>query len=294
MYVYVFFYLLTLLLGVAFLTLLERKFLGLVHFRIGPMKVGFIGILQPFSDALKLFGKILLKLTSLNYFFYIISPLYGFLMVLLLYLNYFYLGIYMNVSVGWLFMILLVSMNLYFLLGMSWSSISVYSFYGCMRAVSQALAYEVVLIFFFLYYMIFRCMYEFDFDMESLGFSFVWFLPFVIVWFIVLLFETNRSPYDLSEGESELVSGFSTEYFGGFFSLIFIVEYASLIFMIFVMLNLISVGLLELMVLFVFFMILILWVRGSYPRIRYDILMMMAWKYVLIYVLFSYFLLMFL
>lgn len=293
LFFFILFFLLRLLLGVAFLTLLERRFLGAVHFRVGPLKVGLIGLFQPFSDALRLFGRIYFRLVKLNFFFYFIRPFYGFFFVLMIYLVYYYFGGYINVRIGWLLVMLLVSMNLYFLLGIRWSSVRVYRFYGCIRAVCQALAYEVVLIFFLLIFIIVRGVYEFDFDEIIVWFNLVWFFPLYVLWFIILLFETNRTPYDLSEGESELVRGFNTEYYGGMFSLVFIVEYASLIFIGFLMMIFLNLSFIYLIFIYLFVILFILWVRRAYPRIRYDVLMIISWKYILMYVLFNYFLLLF-
>jgi NADH-ubiquinone oxidoreductase chain 1 len=275
------------LVGVAFFTLLERKILGYIHVRVGPDKVGYIGIFQPFRDAIKLFTKEGIKLYKLNYLVYYFSPLLGMFLCLILWLVPPIWGIFIFNVYGIIFFFCISSLMVYFLLGRGWSSSSKYSSVGSYRAAAQAISYEVSMILMLL---------GICWLINSL--NFLWWnygqvkisyliivLPIFVRWLIACLAESNRSPFDFSEGESELVSGFNTEYNGGLFSIIFITEYASILFLrvftvyFFTMISIFN-SLKVFLIAFYF-----VWVRGSFPRMRYDKLMIMAWKGILFYVL---------
>nr|QXT44335.1 NADH dehydrogenase subunit 1 [Hoplognathotermes subterraneus] len=269
--------------GVAFLTLLERSVLGYVHIRKGPNKVGFVGIFQPFSDAIKLFSSEQYFPLVSNYLIYYFSPIFGFFLSLLVWLLIPYLSGFISFELGLLFFLACTSLGVYTVMIAGWSSNSGYSLLGGLRALAQTISYEVSLAFILLSFVILVCSYNliyfyfFQFYLWLIFLSF----PLSFVWFISCLAETNRTPFDFAEGESELVSGFNVEYGGGGFSLIFLAEYASILFMsllfciIFLGSDLYSF-LFYISVVFISF--LFIWVRGTLPRFRYDSLMYLAWS----------------
>nr|YP_009351260.1 NADH dehydrogenase subunit 1 [Aciculitermes maymyoensis]AQP29057.1 NADH dehydrogenase subunit 1 [Aciculitermes maymyoensis] len=269
--------------GVAFLTLLERKVLGYVHIRKGPNKVGFIGILQPFSDAIKLFSSEQYFPIVSNYLIYYFSPVFGFFLSLLVWLLVPYLSGFISFELGLLFFLACTSLGVYTIMIAGWSSNSGYSLLGGLRALAQTISYEVSLAFILLSFVILVCSYNlanFYFFQVYLWLLFLS-LPLSFVWFISCLAETNRTPFDFAEGESELVSGFNVEYGSGGFALIFLAEYASILFMsllfciIFLGSDLYSFFFYIKLALISF---LFIWVRGTLPRFRYDKLMYLAWK----------------
>nr|WHM51614.1 NADH dehydrogenase subunit 1 [Termitinae sp.] len=269
--------------GVAFLTLLERKVLGYVHIRKGPNKVGFVGILQPFSDAIKLFtSEQYFPLVS-NYLIYYFSPIFGFFLSLLVWLLIPYLSGFISFELGLLFFLACTSLGVYTVMIAGWSSNSGYSLLGGLRALAQTISYEVSLAFILLSFVVLIFSYNlayFYFFQVYLWLVFIS-LPLAFIWFISCLAETNRTPFDFAEGESELVSGFNVEYGGGGFALIFLAEYASILFMsllfciIFLGSDLYSFFF---YVKLTFVSFLFIWVRGTLPRFRYDKLMYLAWS----------------
>nr|YP_009351767.1 NADH dehydrogenase subunit 1 [Nasutitermes macrocephalus]AQP30623.1 NADH dehydrogenase subunit 1 [Nasutitermes macrocephalus] len=269
--------------GVAFLTLLERKVLGYVHIRKGPNSVGFIGILQPFSDAIKLFSSEQYFPVVSNYLIYYFSPIFGFFLSLLVWLLVPYLSGFISFELGLLFFLACTSLGVYTVMIAGWSSNSGYSLLGGLRALAQTISYEVSLAFILLSFVILISSYNlayFYFFQVYLWLVF-FSLPLSFIWFISCLAETNRTPFDFAEGESELVSGFNVEYGSGGFALIFLAEYASILFMslLFCILFLGS----DLYSFFfyiklAFVSFLFIWVRGTVPRFRYDKLMYLAWS----------------
>nr|AQP29376.1 NADH dehydrogenase subunit 1 [Trinervitermes sp. IND2] len=269
--------------GVAFLTLLERSVLGYVHIRKGPNSVGFVGILQPFSDAIKLFSKEQYFPIVSNYLIYYFSPIFGFFLSLLVWLLIPYLSGFISFDLGLLFFLACTSLGVYTVMIAGWSSNSGYSLLGGLRALAQTISYEVSLAFILLSFVILVCSYNlvcFYFFQVYLWMIFLS-LPLSFIWFISCLAETNRTPFDFAEGESELVSGFNVEYGSGGFALIFLAEYASILFMsllfciIFLGSDLYSFFF---YVKLAFVSFLFIWVRGTVPRFRYDSLMYLAWK----------------
>nr|QZK21570.1 NADH dehydrogenase subunit 1 [Amitermes sp. ANIC 0687]QZK22207.1 NADH dehydrogenase subunit 1 [Amitermes sp. QLD_309]QZK22298.1 NADH dehydrogenase subunit 1 [Amitermes sp. WA_085] len=269
--------------GVAFLTLLERKVLGYVHIRKGPNSVGFIGILQPFSDAIKLFtSEQYFPLVS-NYLIYYFSPIFGFFLSLLIWLLIPYLSGFISFELGLLFFLACTSLGVYTVMIAGWSSNSGYSLLGGLRALAQTISYEVSLAFILLSFVVLICSYNLVYFYSYQVYLWLIFisLPLSFVWFISCLAETNRTPFDFAEGESELVSGFNVEYGAGGFALIFLAEYASILFMsllfciIFLGSDLYSFFF---YVKLTFISFLFIWVRGTLPRFRYDKLMYLAWS----------------
>nr|YP_009104693.1 NADH dehydrogenase subunit 1 [Damithrax spinosissimus]AIT75860.1 NADH dehydrogenase subunit 1 [Damithrax spinosissimus] len=272
------------LVGVAFVTLLERKILGFIQIRLGPNKVGYMGILQPFSDAVKLFCKEQTMPSSSNYLAYYLSPVFSLFLALLVWVVMPYeMGMMMGFFMSVLFFLCCLSFGVYSTMVAGWSSNCKYSLLGSLRAVAQTISYEVSLALILLSYIILVGGFSlglFSGYQSSLWFMFLSF-PLSLIWFASCLAETNRTPFDFAEGESELVSGFNTEYSSGGFALIFMAEYASILFMsvLFVMIFLggevcsFMFYLKSVTVAFIF-----VWVRGTLPRLRYDKLMYLAWK----------------
>nr|AQT38673.1 NADH dehydrogenase subunit 1 [Megathymus beulahae beulahae] len=271
------------LIGVAFLTLMERKILGYIQVRKGPNKVGFMGLLQPFSDAIKLFSSEQVYLLNANYLIYYFCPIIGFILSLLIWVLIPYYFNLISFNLGFLFFLCCTSLGVYTIMIAGWSSNSNYSLLGGMRAVAQTISYEVSLSLI----MLSGILMILDFNLVSFSIyqSLVWFFflmfPLSLCLFSSSLAETNRTPFDFAEGESELVSGFNIEYGGGGFALIFLSEYSSILFMS-LLLVLIYLGGYSLNLLFylkmVFISFIFVWVRGTLPRYRYDKLMYLCWK----------------
>nr|AVN67507.1 NADH dehydrogenase subunit 1 [Phoetalia pallida] len=271
------------LVGVAFLTLLERKVLGYVHIRKGPNKVGFIGILQPFSDAVKLFTKEQTFPMTSNYISYYFAPVFSLFLSLVIWLIIPYLSGLFSFELGTLFFLSCTSLGVYTVMIAGWSSNSNYSLLGGLRAVAQTISYEVSLALILLSFIFLVGSYNLKYFFYFQGF--LWFLfltlPLSLVWFTSCLAETNRTPFDFAEGESELVSGFNVEYSSGGFALIFLAEYASILFMsmLFCVIFLgCDINSLMFYLKLSFISFLFIWVRGTLPRFRYDKLMYLAWK----------------
>nr|WGO57989.1 NADH dehydrogenase subunit 1 [Pseudophoraspis clavellata] len=269
--------------GVAFLTLLERKVLGYIHIRKGPNKVGFIGVFQPFSDAIKLFtSEQTLPLVS-NYISYYFAPIFSLFLSLLIWMIIPYLSGFYSFELGVLFFLSCTSLGVYTVMIAGWSSNSNYSLLGGLRAVAQTISYEVSLALILLSFVFLVNSYNllsFYFYQVYLWLIFMT-LPLSLIWFTSCLAETNRTPFDFAEGESELVSGFNVEYSSGGFALIFLAEYASILFMSMLFCIIFLGGDINY---FIFYMklslisFLFIWVRGTLPRFRYDKLMNLAWK----------------
>lgn len=270
------------LLGVAFFTLVERKVLGYVHFRKGPTKLFFFGLLQPIADAVKLFSKESLKGYKFSFYLFFVGPFIGLRLIFILWARYgSYFGIYGRYF-SFIYVFCFLRLGVYFLLFCGWGSNRKYALLGGYRSVSQTVSYEVSIIFFGLFFVYLISCYDlchlFFYQVGYWFFSFR--LLFFIGWIYIILSERNRTPFDFSEGESELVSGFNVEYGGGVFSLIFICEYGIIIFLCFFSIILFFGGgsfLFKIMV----FCFSFVWVRCCFPRYRYDYLINRAWKILL-------------
>nr|AOV93973.1 NADH dehydrogenase subunit 1 [Notonagemia analis scribae] len=271
------------LIGVVFLVLLERKVLGYIQIRKGPNKVGLMGILQPFSDAIKLFTKETTYPNFSNYCCYYFSPIVSFILSLLVWMLIPYYFNMISFNLGLLFFLCCTSMGVYTVMIAGWSSNSNYALLGGLRAVAQTISYEVsmalILMSSIIMIMDFNLM-MFHFYQKLIWMMFLM-IPLSLSWVSSMLAETNRTPFDFAEGESELVSGFNIEYSSGGFALIFLAEYSSILFMSFLFI-IIYMGGYSLS--FIFYLklslisFLFIWVRGTLPRYRYDKLMYLAWK----------------
>nr|ALO77488.1 NADH deshydrogenase subunit 1 [Platydema sp. PLA01] len=271
------------LVGLAFLTLLERKVLGYIQIRKGPNKVGFTGILQPFADAVKLFTKEQTFPFLSNYLIYYFSPVMNLFISLLLWMMMPFFSLFLNFNLSMLFFLSVSSLGVYTIMMSGWSSNSSYSLLGGLRSVAQTISYEVslaLILMSFIFLILSLNISDFIFFQEYSWFLFLCF-PLCFMWVISGLAETNRTPFDFAEGESELVSGFNVEYSSGSFALIFLAEYASILFMsmicvmLFMGANLNSFSFFVKLSLVSFLWV---WVRGTLPRFRYDKLMYLAWK----------------
>lgn len=277
--------------------MLERKILGYVQIRKGPNKVGIIGIFQPFRDAIKLINKEIFYVYKSNYNLFYLCPLLSFRIILLIWVLFPYITNFYFINYSILLIILLMTLGGYLIIFIGWSANSIYSIIGAMRSVSQILSYEVRFILIILVLIIIRERYSF---LDFLNFQFnFWYMiilyPLFIIYFIRILAELNRSPMDFIEGESELVSGFNIEYFRGGFTLIFLAEYGIIIFFRVFRVILFTNLLKRNFLMFIFvslFSLIIIFIRGLLPRIRYDELIYLCWKIILpiilIYIIFIF------
>nr|YP_009259132.1 NADH dehydrogenase subunit 1 [Lateolabrax latus]ALN11670.1 NADH dehydrogenase subunit 1 [Lateolabrax latus] len=278
------------LLAVAFLTLLERKVLGYMQLRKGPNVVGPYGILQPIADGVKLFIKEPVRPSTSSPVLFLLTPMLALTLALTLWapMPLPYPVTDLNLSI--LFILALSSLAVYSILGSGWASNSKYALIGALRAVAQTISYEVSLGLILLNAIIFTG--GFSLQIFNVAQESIWLIlpawPLAAMWYISTLAETNRAPFDLTEGESELVSGFNVEYAGGPFALFFLAEYANILLM-----NTLSATLflgashlptipeltaINLMIKAALLSVMFLWVRASYPRFRYDQLMHLIWK----------------
>nr|BAF80122.1 NADH dehydrogenase subunit 1 [Vespertilio murinus] len=278
------------LLAVAFLTLLERKVLGYMQLRKGPNIVGPYGLLQPIADAVKLFTKEPMQPLTSSLALFIIAPTLALTLALMMWIPLPMPLPLVNMNLGILFMLALSSLAVYAILWSGWASNSKYALIGALRAVAQTISYEVTLAIIILSILLMNG----SFTLSTLITTqeYIWLMmpswPLTMMWFISTLAETNRAPFDLTEGESELVSGFNVEYAGGPFALFFLAEYANII-----MMNALTTVLflgaynnplfpgtytINFTIKILLFTTFFLWIRASYPRFRYDQLMHLLWK----------------
>nr|QBZ38198.1 NADH dehydrogenase subunit 1 [Stenocranus matsumurai] len=271
------------LISVAFFVLLERKVLGFIQLRKGPFKVGFIGILQPFSDAIKLFSKESYFILFGNLIIYYFMPFLGLMISMNLWCLYPSVFNFISFSLATLFFICCSSFMVYSIMLCGWSSNSLYSMIGSIRSVAQSISYEVCMFIVLFILIIFFESFNFlkFYNIQHLNWMILLGLPLFLIFSSCILAETNRSPFDFSEGESELVSGFNVEYSSFNFSFIFLAEYMNMIFISMVMGLFFFGGDYFNLIFYLKVMILnfcFIWIRGTLPRYRYDKLMILCWK----------------
>ncbi|MBA3536144.1 MAG: NADH-quinone oxidoreductase subunit NuoH [Tatlockia sp.] len=294
-----------LLLAVAYLTYAERKVIGYIQVRIGPNRVGIKGLLQPIADILKLITKEIIVPTKSNKYLFIIAPLFalgpslaGWAVIP------FSEGIVLaNINAGLLYLFAMSSLGVYGVLIAGWASNSKYAMFGALRSAAQTVSYEIAMGFAIVGVLIAAGSLNLtDIVMSQRGGILHWWflplLPLFMVFWIAGIAETNRAPFDLAEGESEIVAGFHVEYSAIGFAIFFLSEYASMI-LISTMLALLFVGgwlspfegmsvlgdifffvpgFVWLLMKISFFLFVYLWVRATFPRYRYDQLMRLGWK----------------
>jgi NADH-quinone oxidoreductase subunit H len=278
------------LIAVAFVTLAERKVLGSMQIRKGPTVVGVGGILQPFADGLKLFTKETIIPTHSNQIIFLIAPVLGLTMALLSWVVI-PLGegeAVIDWPLGILFIMAVSSISVYSVIMSGWGSNSQYAFLGAIRAAAQMISYEVSIGLIILTVVISSG--ELNLTGIVLGQEEIWYivpqLPAFVMFLVSALAETNRTPFDLTEGESELVSGYNVEYSAMTFAQFFLAEYSHIILMSAMISILFLGGWLPILgiplpwlaiktglMIYVF-----IWVRATFPRMRYDQLMGLLWK----------------
>ncbi|RMH20278.1 MAG: NADH-quinone oxidoreductase subunit NuoH [Gammaproteobacteria bacterium] len=293
------------MLSVAYLTLAERKVIGYIQVRIGPNRVGPRGLLQPIADGLKLFLKEIIIPTNANKFLFLAAPILTLAPALAAW-AVFPFDVEMavsNIDAGLLYALAIMSLGIYGIILAGWASNSKYALLGAIRASAQMIAYGIAMGFALVSVLMAAGSLNLtDVVMAQQGSLIHWFwiplLPMFLVYFISGVAETNRAPFDVAEGESEIVAGFHVEYSGMSFALFFLAEYANMI--------LIS-GLATLMFLggwlspfqgipvlesifapvpgivwllgkIGFLLFLFLWFRATFPRYRYDQIMRLGWK----------------
>ena len=262
--------------SVAFFTLLERKVLGYIHLRRGPNKPRLAGLIVPFADAIKLFRKEENNPQLRNKVVYLITPVVVILIPMLLWSLLPLRAPSVEQKHGLLLFLCYRGVGVYGILGAGWSANAKYRQLGAFRAVAQSISYEVSLSLLLLRIMVYR-------KYNLIRKRFILLVLFIVTSFLIVmvrrLAETNRSPFDFAEGESELVRGFNTEYRAVSFVILFLAEYISIIFI----RCLTSIVFWNnswerIIIVTIILGVLFIWARGSLPRFRYDQLIHLAWK----------------
>nr|AYN73641.1 NADH dehydrogenase subunit 1 [Upupa epops] len=283
-------YMIPILIAVAFLTLIERKILSYMQARKGPNVVGPFGLLQPIADGIKLFIKEPIRPSTSSPLLFMMTPMLALTLALMIWIPLPLPMPLADLNLGILFLLSMSSLAVYSILWSGWASNSKYALIGALRAVAQTISYEVTLAIILLSIIILSGNYTLNtlsITQEPM-FLLLSSWPLAMMWYISTLAETNRAPFDLTEGESELVSGFNVEYAAGPFALFFLAEYANIMLMnalttiLFLNPSLLNPPA-ELYPLILALKTLLLssgflWVRASYPRFRYDQLMHLLWK----------------
>ena len=293
-----------LFLVVAYVTYSERKIIGFMQSRMGPMRVGPYGLLQPIADVLKLVSKEIIIPTSANKGIFLTAPMLMLIPSLLVWSviplsEYFIIS---NINAGLLFILALTSLSVYGVILAGWASNSKYAFLGSMRSAAQIIAYEIAMGF----ALVGVLMLSGSLNLQNIiyaqsGSIFNWYwlplFPLFLIYFIAGVAETNRAPFDVSEGESEIVAGFHVEYSGMAFAMFFLAEYMNLI-LISILCSimffggwlspfqgtvidsylLIIPGFFWLSIKTLVFIFIFLWLRATLPRYRYDQIMRLGWK----------------
>jgi len=289
-------FLLPLLISVAYLTLVERKLMGSLQRRRGPNVVGFFGLLQPLADGLKLFLKETIIPYNANSLIFLIAPVITFCLSLVNWLvmpiNYGF--VLLDINLGLLYLFAFSSLSIYGIVLSGWSSNSKYAFLGSLRAAAQMISYEISIGIVLL--TVILCAGSLNLTKIVLCQQYVWFciplFPICLLFFLSILAETNRPPFDLPEAEAELVAGYIVEYSAMGFAFFFLAEYSNIILMSslhiilffggwlspfglnFLPLNGVIWFSIKVFIVLFFF----IWIRASLPRYRYDQLMSLGWK----------------
>jgi NADH-quinone oxidoreductase subunit H len=293
------------ILCVAYLTLAERKIIGYMQVRIGPNRVGPRGLLQPFADVLKLLIKEVVVPARSNRFLFVVAPLlalapaFAAWAVMSLWPGF----AIADIDAGVLYVLALAGFGAYGIILAGWATNSKYAFLGAMRSAAQIVAYEIAMGFALVGVVMAAGSLNLGKIIESqsggpLSWYWFWLLPLFVVYFIAGVAETNRAPFDVAEGESEIVAGFHVEYSGIAFALFFLTEYANMILIAALTATfffggwlspfegyplvagtfLAAPGLHWLVLKIAFFLFCFLWFRATFPRYRYDQIMRLGWK----------------
>jgi NADH-quinone oxidoreductase subunit H len=295
----------TVILSVAYLTFAERKVIGYMQSRIGPNRVGFKGLLQPFADVIKLLLKEVVVPSRSNNFLFVVAPLltltpaFAAWAVMSLWPNF----SLANIDAGVLYILALAGLGSYGVLLAGWASNSKYAFLGAMRSTAQVIAYEIAMGFALVGVVMAAGSLNLGKIVAAqsggpLSWYWFWLLPLFVIYFISGVAETNRAPFDVAEGESEIVAGFHVEYSGIAFALFFLAEYANMILVSTLTATFFLGGWLSpfegypgvgdtalakpgihwLLLKTCFFLFCFLWFRATFPRYRYDQIMRLGWK----------------
>ncbi|HIH2763350.1 MAG TPA: NADH-quinone oxidoreductase subunit NuoH [Candidatus Azoamicus sp.] len=294
-----------LMLGVAYLTFIERKVIAYMHDRIGPNRVGPYGLLQPIADAIKLLLKELIIPTKANKYLYIMAPVLAIgpsltAWAVIPFNENFSIA---NLDVGLLFLLAMTSLSVYGIIIAGWATNSKYALLGSLRSAAQTISYEIAMGFCFVgVLMLSKSMNLKEIVLAQYGGIFSWYwlplFPLFVIYWISAVAETNRAPFDVAEGESEIVAGFHVEYSGIRFALFFLAEYANMILVSFLCVIMffggwlspispnnfigsylsIIPGTIWLIFKSSIFIFSFLWFRATFPRYRYDQIMRLGWK----------------
>ena len=294
-----------LLLSVAYLTFFERKVIGYMQTRIGPNRVGPFGLAQPFADVIKLITKEIIVPTASNRYLFIIAPIISIATALAGWavIPFDKLNVLANINAGVLYSLSLSSLGVYGVLIAGWASNSKYAMFGALRAAAQSISYEIAMGFALIGVMMAAGSLNFQtiVGAQSGGIWHWYWLPlfplFIVFW-IAGVAETNRAPFDVAEGETEIVAGFHVEYSGVAFALFFLAEYANMILISALIATMFLggwlspfegipgletlfawvPGLVWLLLKTTIFIFFYLWIRATFPRYRYDQIMRLGWK----------------
>jgi len=269
------------LVNVAFVTLLERKILGYTQLRLGPNKISFAGVFQPFRDAVKLFVKQFEVNSNVNWKIFSLSPVFILIISLTLWvvtpLNSFFRSWPLSI----ISLLIVLSLGVYPILLRGWASNSKYAMIGSIRGVAQTISYEISLALVIMQFLVLFIRINIKDHIESSLRSILVVPTTAVIWIVLLLAETNRTPFDFAEGESELVSGFNIEYASIGFVLIFLREYARIIlFSTFTIVVFFNKRVFSIYTAFTSLVVSSIWIiiRATFPRYRYDKLINIAWK----------------
>lgn len=285
-------------LSVAYLTLAERKIIGYMQIRIGPNRVGYWGLLQPFADVLKLLVKEVIVPSGANKFLFMLAPVLAIMPALAAWAVVPFSPelVLANVNAGLLYVMAITSMGVYGVIIAGWASNSKYAFLGAMRSAAQIVSYEIAMGFALVCVLMMSGSLNLSTIVNEqksgwglLGWNLIPLLPMFLVYFIAGVAETNRAPFDVAEGESEIVAGFHVEYSGTAFAVFFLAEYANMILVSALASIMFLGGWLSpvpfipdgfpwLAIKVAFLLFCFLWLRATFPRYRYDQIMRLGWK----------------
>ena len=285
------------LIAVAFFTVAERKIMGAIQRRRGPNVIGFMGLLQALADGLKLFVKETTLPSNSNLIVFILAPMISFILSLVSWavIPFSYKLVAADINLGVLYLLAISSLNVYGILLAGWSSNSKYSYLGALRSAAQMISYEISIGFIILTTIL--CAGSFNLSTIVLAQTNIYFIvplfPMFILFYISMLAETNRHPFDLPEAEAELVSGYNVEYSAMTFALFFLAEYSNMLLMSALSSILFLGGWLPLFNIFPLYIlpgsfwlslkivigvVFFILTRATLPRYRYDQLMQLGWK----------------